>query len=179
MTPTKKQPLFIISGASGVGKSTLCEVLFRQETDYIVLESDILWHEVYNTPEDDYRVYRQMCLSLCANVAQIGKPVVLCGCATPKQFEALPERTLFTGNHHLAIVSENESLEDKTRNGREISDEKWIASSIHFNDWLKTNGEASGMTLLDNSSLTPQEGAEIVDGWIKEKSGISGMLNKT
>ena len=38
MLPTNKQPLFIISGASGVGKSTLCEQLFQKEKDYIVPE---------------------------------------------------------------------------------------------------------------------------------------------
>ena len=70
MTPTKKQPLFIVSGASGVGKSTLCEVLFREESRYIVLESDIIWNEIYNTPQDDYRAYRQVQMRLCANIAQ-------------------------------------------------------------------------------------------------------------
>ena len=45
MRPTKKLPLFVVSGASGVGKSTLCEILFQREREYIVLESDILWHE--------------------------------------------------------------------------------------------------------------------------------------
>lgn len=47
MKPDKKFPLFIVSGASGVGKSTMCEILFKKETDYIVLESDILWQEVF------------------------------------------------------------------------------------------------------------------------------------
>lgn len=39
MNPTKRQPLFIITGASGGGKSTLSEILFRKESDYIVMES--------------------------------------------------------------------------------------------------------------------------------------------
>ena len=44
MTPTKKLPLFIVAGANGVGKSSACEVLFKREADFIVLESDILWN---------------------------------------------------------------------------------------------------------------------------------------
>lgn len=44
MKPTVKQPLFIVTGASGVGKTTLCEELFRREKDYIVMESDIIWN---------------------------------------------------------------------------------------------------------------------------------------
>ena len=87
MKPDKKFPLFIVSGASGVGKSTMCEILFKKETDYIVLESDILWQEVFNTPQDNYRNFREVWMTMCANVSQIGMPVVLCGCGIPEQFE--------------------------------------------------------------------------------------------
>ena len=44
MKPTKKQPLFIVTGASCVGKSTLCNKLFINEKEYIVMESDLLWN---------------------------------------------------------------------------------------------------------------------------------------
>ena len=169
MTPTIKQPLFIISGASGVGKSTLCEILFRHETDYIVLESDILWHDIYNTPADNYRAYREMWLQLCASISQIGKPVVLCGCVTPEQFEALPERENFTNIHYLAIVCNDIALKDKMKNGRKISNDNWITSSLEFNDWLIKHGEVNGMTLLDNTRLTPHNGAKMVDKWIRDK----------
>ena len=54
MNPTKKQPLFMVTGASGVGKSTVC-----------------------------------------ANISQIGMPIVLCGCTTPEQNEFHEERKLF------------------------------------------------------------------------------------
>ena len=36
MKPTKKQPLFIVTGASCVGKSTLCNELFINEKEYIL-----------------------------------------------------------------------------------------------------------------------------------------------
>ena len=81
MKPTNKQPLFIVTGASGVGKSTLCEQLFLREKEYIVMESDLLWNNFYNTLDDDYCEYRRLWMRTCANISQIGMPVVLCGCA--------------------------------------------------------------------------------------------------
>jgi broad-specificity NMP kinase len=91
----KKLPLFIITGASGVGKSTTCEILFQNETEYIIMESDLLWHDIYYTPKDNYRKYRELWLRVCANISQIGKPVVLCGCVTPEQFDVCMEKELF------------------------------------------------------------------------------------
>lgn len=54
MKLTNKQPLFIVTGASCVGKSTLCNEMLINEKEYIVMESDLLWNDIYNTPEDDY-----------------------------------------------------------------------------------------------------------------------------
>ncbi len=72
MKPTKKLPLFCVTGASCAGKTTVCNELFKNERDYIVLESDIFWNDVYNTPEDDYRDYRSRWMKLAAYVSQIG-----------------------------------------------------------------------------------------------------------
>ena len=171
MTPTKKQPLFIISGASGVGKSTMCEILFKNESDYIVMESDLLWHDIYNTPEDNYQNYRKLWMRVCANISQIGKPVVQCGCAVPEQFENHDERDLFTDIHYLAIVCNDEKLENRMRYGRGISDENWIKSSIDFNQWLKDNADRTEpqITLLDTTDLTSEQAAEITHKWILKR----------
>jgi hypothetical protein len=42
MNPTRRMPLFIITGASCVGKSTMCEMLFRNEEKYIVNAKDAM-----------------------------------------------------------------------------------------------------------------------------------------
>lgn len=171
MKPTNKQPLFIITGASCVGKSTLCEQLFLHEKDYIVMESDLLWNDMYNTPEDDYCAYRRLWMRMCANISQIGKPVVLCGCAVPKQFENQPEREMFSDIYYLAAVCEDEVLEDRMRNGRKVDEEGWIKSSLDFNNWLKQNADKTSprITLLDTTSLSPLQAAGIADSWILEK----------
>ena len=168
MDITKNLPLFIITGASCVGKSTTCNELFRKEKDYIVMESDLLWNSIYDTPEDNYCEYRRLWMRVCAHISQIGKPVVLCGCAIPEQFENHPERELFTDVHYLAVVCDEGTLEKRMREGRNVSDENWIKSSIDFNAWLKENAlkTCPNIALLDTTTLPAKDAAATVDAWI-------------
>src|SRR5438445_3247217 len=50
--PFLQQPLFIITGASGTGKTTVCFALVSILTECVVMECDILWGVVPATPED-------------------------------------------------------------------------------------------------------------------------------
>ena len=95
----------------------MCEILFKKETDYIVLESDILWQEYFDTPRDNYRNFREVWMTMCANVAQIGMPVVLCGCGIPEQFEICAAREYFTQIHYLAVVCDTPILEKECGKG--------------------------------------------------------------
>lgn len=171
MIPTNKQPLFIITGASCVGKSTLCNELFLNEKDYIVMEADLLWNSIYDTPKDDYNEYNRLWLRVCSNISQIGKPVVLCGCRTPMQVENQPERIYFTEVHYLAVVCDDEVLKDRMCNGRGVKDDDWIKSSLKFNNWFKQNYNKTtpNITLLDTSNISPIVGAEIAQKWICER----------
>ena len=164
----KRLPLFLITGASGVGKSTIAAELFRNEKDYIVIEGDILWNQVYNTPEDDYRKYRELQLRLCKNISQGGKPVVLCGCSVPNQFEKCIESRYFSSFHYIAITCEDKVLEKRLRDKRNITDENWIKSSIEFNKWLKGNAEKTNpkIHLLDTSTKPLHESCKLVDEWL-------------
>ncbi|MCI9079780.1 MAG: AAA family ATPase [Lachnospiraceae bacterium] len=169
-----KQPLFIITGASCVGKSSACDILFQHEKDYIVMESDLLWNDVYNTPDDNYCEYRRLWMRVAANISQAGKPVVLCGCAIPEQFEIHAERDYFIKIHYLAIVCNDSQMEQRLRNGRQITDENWIKSSKDFNTWLINNAKNTNpcITLIDNSSITPEETAKAIDDWIKAVQSV-------
>lgn len=165
----KPMPLFIITGASGVGKSAISAELFQKEKDYIVMESDILWNDSYNVPEDNYRKYRELWLRMCKNISQIGKPVVLCGCSVPEQFENCLERRYFSEIHYIAIVCDEDILNKRlTEDRRYEKDHQYVKVSIDFNTWLKENADKTqpNMRLLDNSHLTNDEAAKIVDQWI-------------
>ncbi len=109
----------------------------------------------------------------CACISQIGKPVVLCGCAVPKQFENHPEREWFSDIYYLAVVCEDTALEERMRNGRRVTDEDWIKSSLSFNGWLKENAAMTSppVTLLDTSGLSPEQASEMAHHWITGKMG--------
>ncbi len=169
MEPTKKNKLFIITGASGIGKSSACEVLFRNEKDYIVMESDLLWSDVFNTPEDNYRAYRELWLRVCSSISQIEMPVVLCGCATPEQFEVCEARKYFSSLIYIAVVAEENELIKRMKHGRGVTDERWIESSVQFNEWLRNNSTKTtpNIMLVDNTNLNPIETSEKIDEIIR------------
>ena len=178
MKSNKKLPLFMITGTSGVGKSTLLKVLFENEKKkYIALEGDLLWNEIYNTPDDGYISYRKLWLNMCSNITQqIGMPVVLCGCnVLPEQFEKLAERQAFSEIHYMALVCDEETLVShiKTRMkiDENINEESWIKDALDDNNWLINNAETTTpkMHLLDTTAMTPEEAASIVNKWILER----------
>ena len=167
--PLKRSPLFLVTGASGVGKSSACAELYKNETDYVVLESDILWFDFFNTPQDNYRLYREVWLRLCKNISQAGKPVVLCGCCSPDQMECCIERRYFTTLYYLACVCEEDVLEQRMREGRGIREESQIKSSLAYNRWFIEHGaeQLPPITLLDTTSLTPAQAAVKIDHWVR------------
>ena len=169
MRPTVRNDLYILSGASCVGKTTAATLLFQREEDYLVMESDLLWCDYFDTPEDNYRKFRETWMNICASISQCKKPVVLCGCGIPEQFECCEARRLFDRVHYIALVAEDQVMEDRIRRGRGITDEKQVTASLHFNRWLRENGDkiSPPMELVDNSTLTPEETARRVDGLIR------------
>ena len=132
------------------------------------MESDILWSDVYNEPETNYRKYRELWLRLCKNISQIGKPVVHCGCAVPEQFEDCIERRYFSNIYYLAIVADDAVLEKRLRENRGFNDDEYIKQHIAFNQWLKNNADKTQpkMKLLDNSESDLERSVRITNEWI-------------
>ena len=108
--PFRQLPLFVVTGASATGKSTVCLALPQAVAECVVLECDILWRSEFAHPENDYREFRDVWLRLAKNIGQAGRSVVLCGSAIPEQYESCPERRYLADIHYLAVVCEDEEL---------------------------------------------------------------------
>ena len=164
-------PLFVLTGASGVGKTATCLALADKAQDFVVMESDILWRDEFNQPATDYRSYRETWLRVCKNISQAGKSVILCGAAVPAQFEQCVERRYFSDIHYLALVCEDEVLAARLRSRpawRGSSTDEYIKEHVAFNRWLKDNERSTQppMALLDTSEITVNESVEGVEHWI-------------
>src|SRR5436309_6077436 len=170
-------PLFIVTGAGGVGKSTVCLRLTAKMKEVVVLDSDILWRAEFDQPETNFREYREIWLRVCKNISQAGTPVVLCGVGEPTQFEQCIERRYFSELHYLALICDAQTLVSRLRDrppSRGSSDDECIKEQVVFNRWLLNNAQNTEprMTLLDTSELTVGETVKKVERWVR--SFISG-----
>jgi hypothetical protein len=164
-------PLFVLTGASGAGKTTTCLALAAKAKDFVVMESDILWRDEFNQPATDYRNYRETWLRVCKNISQIGRPVILCGAGVPAQFERCVERRYFSVIHYLALVCADEVLTSRLRNRpawRGTSTDEYVKEHVAFNHWLRNNASTTEppMTLLNTSEITAGESVEGVEKWV-------------
>ena len=136
-------PLFVITGASGSGKTTVAlRLVAALRGAAVVLDSDILWRPEFATPEDDYRSYRELWLRVAKNIGQSGLPVVLAGTVIPDQFEHLSERRYFAAIHYLGLVAEDDDLTTRLRarpQWRSTGSNSFVEEMLRFNRWLKGN----------------------------------------
>jgi len=74
-------PLFVVSGASGTGKSAVCRYLLGNLAEVVVLDSDILWRPEFGSTGAGSPTFCETWLRVAKNIGQSGRPVVLFGSA--------------------------------------------------------------------------------------------------
>ncbi len=174
--PFRHLPLLIVSGASGAGKSAVCNHLLGQFTQAILLDSDILWRPEFNQPENNYRDFFETWLRMCKNIVQAGRPVVLfgAGLGVPENIEPCVERRYFSQVHYLALVCADEVLATRLRQRpawRGAGEASYIEEHTRFNRWFQTHAPTTQpqITLLDTTNRPLAETASTVTAWIDEK----------
>ena len=166
------RPLFLVGGPSGGGKSAVARELLRRELPVVALDSDIIWDERFNTPENNYRPFTETWLRLAKNIGQSGRPCVIFGggFAVPENVEPCVERRYFSNVHYLALVATDDVLTERLRTRpafRKSSRPELIAEHLRFARWLRESGASLGIELVDTSTATPEETAGRVAEWIQ------------
>jgi hypothetical protein len=181
--PFFRLPLFILTGASGVGKTAVCLRLPAVLPECVTLESDILWRKEFDEPATSFRAYRDLWLRVAKNVGQSGRPVVLGGTALPEQFETCPERRYFAAIHYLALICDDAVLADRLHarpNWRASGSAEFIDRMIQLNRWLVDNASRTDppMTLLDTTGSTVEDSVGQVAAWVRAKLGTTVNVHR-
>jgi len=174
--PFLYQPLLIISGASGAGKSTVCNRLVGHYQDAVLLDSDILWRDAFNNPKDNYRDYFETWLRVSKNITQSGRPVVLfgAGLGVPENLEGCIERRYFSSIRYLALVCSDDILCERLEQRpawRGTRDQKFIEEQQRFNQWFinySNSNDQQPIKILDTSRKSIIETTEEVEDWIRK-----------
>ncbi len=136
------------------------------------MESDILWQDVFNKPEEDFKTYRNLWLRVAKNISQSDRPVALIGSSTPGQFEKCAESRYFSKIHYLALVCSEAALVKRLKarpSWRNSGSEEVLKKMVNFNQWLIENATVTrpSMSLLDTSNQSIDETVAETKSWIE------------
>jgi broad-specificity NMP kinase len=162
----RRLPFFSVTGASGSGKSTICRRLWHLLPECVTLDGDLLWSPaLWKTPDAFYERW----LIVAAQIAQSGRPVVVCTAAMPGAWEDTPWRVFFTDVHVLALVCDDDALlrrlAERNRRADAEAPADFLDQTLTFNRWLREHVQAS----VDTDRTSPEEAATQVAAWVRER----------
>ena len=169
----RRQPLVVLSGASGAGKSTIVPLLIeRLAGTCVVFDVDLLIDPIREASPDrsvEWDAFRDTWLHVAAGLAQNRLPTVLVGPFIPEHLETLPGRELL-GEIAYGVLD----CADDVRRRRIEARPSWrlrdITEQVVFGAWLRTNLAP----VFDTDTATPMATADAVAAWIRELQPETG-----
>ncbi|MGM9647356.1 MAG: AAA family ATPase [Eubacteriales bacterium] len=171
----RRLPLFILSGCSGVGKTTTGQALLQRQTDFIVLDGDIFYNIMPHESDADYLDQVEQMESLSRNLMQSGKPVLwtMAGCLD--KLRQTYNCRFFSEIYCLALTCEESALRRRMTEGRGITDEDWLRSSAEYNRYFQTHDRLGDLPFetLDITQKSVMAVADDVEAWVKRHLTVS------
>lgn len=175
-TPMNIFPLFIVTGTSGSGKTSIIPALQKQLPECIVFDKDLLLGGSI-----DKRFYNNWLL-IAHSIAQGGRYTIICGTIMPWDFDACEDRGLVGTLHFLNLHCNDEVREQRLRDRpawRQSSSDAFIIEHKRFAQWLLDNAETRydpPMPTVDTSHTSLEEVAQAITQWVL--SALDGETNK-
>jgi len=156
----KKLPLFVVTGSSGTGKTTVCSLVRELLPDFDVFDMDIINNV-------DWQIAKANWLRIAYSISLSGRGTVLCGTMVPENIESADHKDKFD-----RILYINLHCNDSTREER-LKARGWKDSVINeykdFANWLIQNSNIAfdpPMPTINTSELTPEEVAQEIKDWV-------------
>ncbi len=164
-------PLFILTGCSGIGKTTTARKLIQQNNDFIVLDADIFYNAMPHQTDEDYHQQIDILENLSKDIMQCGKPVLWTMAGNLDKLNSSYQSRFFSQIYCLALVCDEASLRYRMTEGRGITDENWIQSSVDYNNYFLTHHTLGDISfeLLNTQGKDTDIVAKAVRKWVLEK----------
>jgi hypothetical protein len=161
------EPLFVVTGASGSGKTAVFGPLARQlagqcvtfDVDWLIDPATTL---AVGQPLD-WSALRDAWLAVAHGVAQAGMPTVLLGPLIPEHLDSLPLRQ-WVGDIHFLVLDCPDEIRRERIDARPVWRRRDIDEQTEFGRWLRQNISDR----VDTSHGTPADSAHAVAGWVME-----------
>ena len=157
-------PLWIVTGTSGVGKTTIVPHLRTLLPAWEIFDTDLI-HAA------DWQQHRSNWLRLAHAIAQNGRYTMLCGTLLPADVDRCDHRPFFSSIYYL-----NLHCDDATREARLLARPAWRQSGTpefierhrHFAQWLLDHATTAfdpPLPTIDTTHATPIETAWQIQQW--------------
>jgi hypothetical protein len=161
-------PLFVVTGASGSGKTTVFAPLARKLADRCVT-FDIDWlidsaTELNGGQPFRWPALRNMWLAIAHGVAQSGVPTLLLGPLIPQHLEDLSGRR-WIGEIHFVVLDCPDDLRRQRIEARPPWRSRDIDEQIEFGRWLRSNIADQ----IDSAHGTPDDTAAAIATWVVDR----------
>lgn len=166
---SSEYPFFVISGVSGVGKSTLMPELVTYLPDHIIMDAD----ELYGLGKKcGWDVHRNSLLRFAATVSMNGRSFVQCGTIYRNELDEMPARGSVGTIHYLNLDCSDSVREERLRprltrlSWSEDSIQEFFARHRRMAEQFRSEFEET----MNVTGKTVAEIARLVTNWIKGKS---------
>lgn len=157
-----KLPLFVITGASGTGKTTVASHVRELLPEFDVFDMDIINNV-------DWQIAKENWLRVAYSISLSGRSTVLCGTMVPENIASSQYIEQFDRIHYV-----NLHCDDATREMR-LQARGWDQNAIedhrNFANWLLQNTDKAfdpAMPTVDTTDLSSEEAAKQIAEWIRK-----------
>ncbi len=164
----QRLPLFILTGCSGIGKTTTGQALQKMCDEVVVLDADMFFNLMPHETEEDYYAQVEQVGSLSKNIAQAKRPVLWTMAGNLDKVNHTYNRRFFSEVYTLALVASEEEVRRRMHEGRGITDSNWIQGSVDYNNYFMTHKAVGDMPYetLSTEGKSVEEVAEQVKNWV-------------
>lgn len=166
-----KLPLFVVTGASGVGKTTTVQALQAVSRDFVCLDDDMLYNLLPHETAADCLAQTEQTMVFSRNIMQCGKPAVWSRAGNIDLLAETYGARFFSGIFVLALVCPEQELRRRMTEGRKITDPDWVQSSVDYNRYFMEHDRIGSVAFdrLEIGALSAAQAAFGVESWLKGK----------